>query len=96
MEKYILKLFQNYHKVAAGYAKHPKANVALKTSSTLPGDDIDEMWRQVYVDTTTTRYKRVAQTFTQHNSISMETGFRDGLIVGVVTAVCAHGSPREK
>jgi hypothetical protein len=40
-------------RVADGYKQHPKGlNVGIKTSTTMPGDDIDEMWRQVYVDAT--------------------------------------------
>jgi len=36
-----------------GYTKHPSLPIAFKVSDSLPGDDIDEMWRQGFLDVTT-------------------------------------------
>ena len=39
--------------LAEGYSTHPShSNIAYRVSSQLPGDDIEEHWRQTYVDMT--------------------------------------------
>eukprot|EP01062_Namystynia_karyoxenos_P077737 TRINITY_DN7883_c0_g1_i1.p1 TRINITY_DN7883_c0_g1~~TRINITY_DN7883_c0_g1_i1.p1 ORF type:complete len:725 (+),score=264.83 TRINITY_DN7883_c0_g1_i1:84-2258(+) len=40
------------HDPPEGYSKHPKLPVAIKVSPTLPGRDLSEQWRQVYIDVT--------------------------------------------
>lgn len=40
-------------KLLPGYTAHPSGQpIAYKVTSAFPGDDLDEMWRQVYVDVT--------------------------------------------
>lgn len=39
----------------AGYTKHPSLNVAVRGSPSLPPKDLDEHWRNVYLDVTTKR-----------------------------------------
>ena len=38
---------------ASGYSTHPDRAIAYRISESLPGNDIDEMWRQGYLDVTT-------------------------------------------
>jgi hypothetical protein len=62
-----------------GYSKHPTLPIAFKISDSLPGDDIDEMWRQGFLDVTTVGdafgdsefCHDVAEWLNQHQPISL-------------------------